>query len=149
MVQLYKFVGWKTINIDIIYMVIMKQLWDFLYDVDTWTESYVFELRSERSLKCVILAFFNATYNFALTRDACNFADLNISTQDLRDQAEQDGDVRIADLKPIKSLDKVNTYKFLGLSENIKQVQKQVIHVAAKTYLQTINHLVQPVLEDS
>ena len=97
-------------------------------------ESYVFELRSERSLKC---------------EDACNFADLNISTQYLRDQAEQDGDVRIADLKPIKSLDKVKTYKFLGLSKNIKQVHKQVIHEAAKTYLQTIHHLVQPVLDDS
>lgn len=91
--------------------------------------------------------FFNATY--ALTRDACNFADLNISAQDLRDQAEQDGDVRIADPKPMKSLDKVKTYKFLGLSKNIKQVHKQVIHVAAKTYLQTIHHLVQPVLDDS
>ena len=36
-----------------------------------------------------------------------------------RGQVEQgSGDMKIADLKPIKSLDQHNTYKFLGVFEN-------------------------------
>ena len=35
--------------------------------------------------------------------------------------------MKIADLKPIKSLDEHNTYKFLGVFENTKQEDKQVL----------------------
>ena len=53
-----------------------------------------------------------------------------------RGQVEQgSGDMKIADLKPIKSLDQHNTYKFLGVFENTKQEDKQVLEAAAKTYL--------------
>lgn len=39
-----------------------------------------------------------------------------------REQVEQgSGDMKIADLKRIKSLDQQNTYKFLGVSKNTKQ----------------------------
>ena len=39
-----------------------------------------------------------------------------------RGQVEQGGrDMKIADLKPIKSLDQYNTYKFLAVFENTKQ----------------------------
>ena len=52
-------------------------------------------------------------------------------------QVEQrSGDMKIADLNPIKNLDKHNTYKFLGVFENTKQEDKQVLETAAKTYLQ-------------
>ena len=54
-------------------------------------------------------------------------------------QVEQgSGDMKIADLKPIKSLDQHNTYKFLGISENTKQEDKQVLEAAARTYLQRL-----------
>ena len=36
------------------------------------------------------------------------------------------GDVKIADLKPIKIMDRHNTYKFLGVFESTKQEYKQV-----------------------
>ena len=49
-------------------------------------------------------------------------------TRDWRGQVEQgSGDMKIADLKPIKSLDEHNTYKFLGVFENTKQEDKQVL----------------------
>ena len=52
-------------------------------------------------------------------------------------QVEQrSGDMKIADLNPIKNLDQHNTYKFLGVFENTKQEDKQVLETAAKTYLQ-------------
>ena len=39
-----------------------------------------------------------------------------------RGQAEQgSGDMKVTDLKPIKSLDQHNTYKFLAVFENTKQ----------------------------
>ena len=41
-------------------------------------------------------------------------------------------DMKIADRKPIKSLDQHNTYKFLGIFENTKQEDKQVQKAAAK-----------------
>ena len=65
-----------------------------------------------------------------------------------RGQVEQGrGDMKIADLKPIESEDHYNTYKFLGVFENTKQEDKQVVEAAAKTYLQrAINHLVQPIV---
>ena len=57
-----------------------------------------------------------------------------------REQVEQgSGDIKIADLKPIKSLDQHNTYKFLGVFENTKQEDKQVLETAAKTYLQRLS----------
>ena len=44
-----------------------------------------------------------------------------------RGQVEQgSGDRKTADLKPIKSLDQHNTYKFLGVFESTKQEYKQV-----------------------
>ena len=48
------------------------------------------------------------------------------------------GDMKVADLKPIKSWDQHNTYKFLGDFENAKQEDKQVLEAAAKTYLQRL-----------
>ena len=57
-----------------------------------------------------------------------------------RKQVKQgSGDMKIADLKPIKSLDRHNTYKLLGVSENTKQEDKQVLEAAAKTYLQRLS----------
>ena len=47
--------------------------------------------------------------------------------------------MKIADLKPIKSLGQHNTYKFLGVFENTKQEDKQVLKAAAKTYLQRLS----------
>ena len=41
--------------------------------------------------------------------------------------------MKIADLKPIKSLDQHNAYKFQGVFENTKQEDKQVLEAAAKT----------------
>ena len=49
-------------------------------------------------------------------------------------QVEQrSGDMKIADLKPIKSLDQHNFYTFLGVFENTKQEDKKVLEAAAKT----------------
>ena len=56
-----------------------------------------------------------------------------------RGQVEQgSGDMKIADLNPIKSLDH-NAYKFLGIFENTKQEDKQVLEATAKTYLQRLS----------
>ena len=41
--------------------------------------------------------------------------------------------------KPIKSPDQHNTYKFLGVFENTKQEDKQVLEAAAKTYLRRLS----------
>ncbi|CAH3157140.1 unnamed protein product, partial [Porites evermanni] len=40
--------------------------------------------------------------------------------------------------KPTKSLDQHNTYKFLGVFENTKQEDKQVLEAAATTYQQRL-----------
>ena len=57
-----------------------------------------------------------------------------------RGQVEQgSGDMKIADLKPVKSLDQNNTYKFLGVFENTKQEDKQVLEAAEKTCLQRLS----------
>ena len=57
-----------------------------------------------------------------------------------RAQVEQgSGDMKIADLKPVKSLDQNNTYKFLGVFENTKQEDKQVLEAAEKTCLQRLS----------
>ena len=51
-----------------------------------------------------------------------------------RGQVEEgSGDMKIVDLKPIKSLDQHNAYKFQGVFENTKQEDKQVLEAAAKT----------------
>ena len=47
--------------------------------------------------------------------------------------------MKIADLKPIKSLDQHNAYKFQGVFENTKQEDKQVLEAAAKTQLQRLS----------
>ena len=66
-----------------------------------------------------------------------------------REQVEQgSGDIKIADLKPIKSLDQHNTYKFLGVFENTKQEDKQVLEAAAKTYLQRLSIIWSSPLSD-
>ena len=57
-----------------------------------------------------------------------------------RGQVEQgSGDMKIADLKPIKRLDQHNTYTFLSVFENTKQEDKQVMEASAKTYLQRLS----------
>ena len=57
-----------------------------------------------------------------------------------REQVEQGiVDIKIADLKPIKSLEQHNTYKFLGVFENTKQEDKQVLETARKTYLRRLS----------
>ena len=48
-------------------------------------------------------------------------------------RGQESGDMNISDLKPIKSLDQHNSYKFLGVFENTKQEDKQVLEAAAKT----------------
>ena len=64
-------------------------------------------------------------------------------------QVEQDGgDMKIANLKPIKSLDKDSTYKFLGGSENIKQEHKQELDVTTKRYLQRLSVILSIPLSD-
>ena len=47
--------------------------------------------------------------------------------------------MKIPDLKTNKSLDQHNTYHFLGVFENTKQEDKQVLETAAKTYLQRLS----------
>ena len=66
-----------------------------------------------------------------------------------RGQVEQgSGDMKIADLKPIKSLDRDNTYKLLGVSENTKQEDKQELVAAAKTCLQRLSIIWSSPLSD-
>ena len=66
-----------------------------------------------------------------------------------RGQVEQGSvDIKIADLKPIKCLDQHNTYKFLGVFENTKQEDKQVLEAAAKTYLQRLSIIWSSPLSD-
>ena len=50
--------------------------------------------------------------------------------------------------KPTKSLDQHNTYKFLGVFENTKQEDKQVMEAAAKTYLHRISIIWSSPLSD-
>ena len=54
-------------------------------------------------------------------------------------RGQESGDMNISDLKLIKSLDQHNSYKFLGVFENTKQEDKQVLEAAAKTYLQRLS----------
>ena len=50
--------------------------------------------------------------------------------------------------KPIKSLDQHNTHKFLGVFENTKREDKQVLEAAAKTYLQRLSIIWSSPLSD-
>ena len=66
-----------------------------------------------------------------------------------RGQVEQGrGDMKIADLKPNKSMDRHNAYKFLGVFENTKQDDKQEREAAAKTYLQRLSIIWSSPLSD-
>ena len=66
-----------------------------------------------------------------------------------REQVEPGtGDMKIADLKPIKSLEQHNTYKFLGVFENTKQEGKEVLEAAAKTFLQRLSIIWSSILSD-
>ena len=56
--------------------------------------------------------------------------------------------MKIADLKPIKSLDQNNAQKFQGVFENTKQEDKQVVEAAAKTYLQRLSIIWSSPLSD-
>ena len=49
-------------------------------------------------------------------------------------------DMKIADLKPIKSVDSDNTYRFLGVFENTKQDDKQALEakIYIKRYLSSV-----------
>ena len=58
------------------------------------------------------------------------------------------GDTKIADLKPIKRLDQHNTYTFLGVFENTKQEDKQVLEAAAETSLQRLSIIWSSPLSD-
>ena len=56
--------------------------------------------------------------------------------------------MKIADLKPIKSLEQHNIYKFLGVFENTKQEGKQILEAAAKTFLQRLSIIWSSPLSD-
>ena len=63
-------------------------------------------------------------------------------------RGQESGDMNISDLKPIKSLDRHNTYKLLGVSENTKQEDKQELVAAAKTCLQRLSIIWSSPLSD-
>ena len=78
---------------------------------------------SENKLKGVMTAAKNGMESTGLKWNEKKCAVIHVK----RGQVEQgSGDMKIADLKPIKSLDQHNTYKFLGVFENTKQEDKQV-----------------------
>ncbi|XP_074634239.1 uncharacterized protein LOC141892797 [Acropora palmata] len=87
---------------------------------------------SENKLKRVMTVAKNGMESTGLKWNEKKCAVIHVK----RGQVEQgSGDMKIADLKPIKCLDQHNTYKFLGIFENNKQEDKQVLEAAAKTYL--------------
>ena len=63
-------------------------------------------------------------------------------------RGQESGDMNISDLKPIKNLDQHNSYKFLGVFENTKQEDKQVLEAAAKTYLERLSIIWSSLLSD-
>ena len=86
---------------------------------------------SENKLKRVMTVVKNWMESTGLKWNETKCAVIHVK----RGQFEQgSGGIEIADLKPIKSLDQHNTYKFLGVFENTKQEDKQVLETAAKTY---------------
>ena len=65
-------------------------------------------------------------------------------------QVEQGSvEMKIADLKPNKSLDQDNTYKFPGVFENTKQEDKPVLEAAAKTCFQRLSIIWSSPLSDA
>ena len=100
---------------------------------------------SENKLKRVMTVAKNGMESTGLKWNEKKCAVIHVK----RGQVEQgSGDMKIADLKPIKRVDQHNTYKFLGVFENTKQEDKQLLEAAAKTYLQrlSIKHLVQHIV---
>ena len=76
---------------------------------------------SENNLKRVMTVAKNGMESTGLKWNEKKCAVIHVK----RGQVEQgSGDMKIADLKPIKSLDQHNTYKFLGVFENTKQEDK-------------------------
>ena len=72
---------------------------------------------SENKLKGVMTVTKNGMESSGLKWNEKKCAVIHVK----REQVEQgSGDMKIADLKPIKSLDQHNTYKFLGVFENTK-----------------------------
>ena len=72
---------------------------------------------SENKLKGVMTVAKNGMESTGLKWNEKKCAVIHVK----RGQVEQgSGDMKIADLKPIKSLDQHNTYKFLGVFENTK-----------------------------
>ena len=87
---------------------------------------------SENKLKGVMTVEKNGMESTGLKWNEKKFAVIHVK----RGQVEQgSGDMKIADLKPIKSLDQHNTYKSLGVFQNTKQEDKQVLEATLKTYL--------------
>ena len=100
---------------------------------------------SENKLKRVMTAAKNGMESTGLKWNEKTCAVIHVK----RGQVEQGGgDMKKADLKPIKSLDQHNTYKFLGVFENTKQEDKQVLEAAAKTYLQRLSIIWSSPLSD-
>ena len=100
---------------------------------------------SEKKLKRVMTVAKNEMESTSLKWNEKKCAVMHVK----RGQIEQgNGDMKIADLKPIKYLDQHNTYKFLDVFENTKQEDKQVLEATAKTYLQRLSIIWSSPLSD-
>ena len=100
---------------------------------------------SENKLKRVMTVAKNGMESTGLKWNEKKCAVIHVK----RGQVEQGrGDMKIADLKLIKSLDRHNAYKFLGVFENTKQEDKQEREAAAKTYLQRLSIIWSSPLSD-
>ena len=100
---------------------------------------------SENKLKRVMTVAKNGMEITGLKWNEKKFAVIH----EKRGQIEQgSGDMKIADLTPIKSLDQHNSYKFLGVFENTKQEDKQVLEATANTYLQRLSIFCSSPLSD-
>ena len=100
---------------------------------------------SENKLKRVMTVAKNGMESTGLKWNEKKCAVIHVK----RGQVEQgSGDMKIADLKPIESLDHYNTYNFLGVFENTKQEDRQVVEAAAKTYLQRLSIIWSSPLSD-
>ena len=93
---------------------------------------------SENKLKRVMTVTKNGMESTGLKWNEKKCAVVHVKRGQVEQGSEQT-DMKIADLKRIKSLDQHNTYKFLGVFENTKQEDRQVLEVAAKTYLQRLS----------
>ncbi|CAH3186261.1 unnamed protein product, partial [Porites evermanni] len=100
---------------------------------------------SENNLKRVMTVAKNGMESTGLKWNEKKCAVIHVK----RGQVEQGSlDMKVADLKPIKSLDQHNTYKFLGVFENTNQEDKQVLEAAARTYLQRLSLIWSSPLSD-